>query len=196
MSESFFSMTPGEVATGLTFNIKMILAFSFTILLLCVIMSSFGSVSDRRYNCHCNDTVCTCSNMEQFSDDNLYSYSLAPEADSQSVSLYSNDNLLVGETIRFITPKEYILTIKANLYTIGGNVFDKSPVGNYNVILSSTNDPKIQPINLGSLKIDGDQYYKMVYRSPDIQKMLNYNKISIVYTISDKQQEIVSGKLI
>ena len=41
---SFFSTTPSEFAQCMTFNFKMLLAFSLTVLLLCLFMSCVNSI--------------------------------------------------------------------------------------------------------------------------------------------------------
>ena len=109
---SFFTTTPNEFFQCMSFNVKMILALSFTVLLLCVFMSCLNIIfppiddSEIRYNpallkksylmCKCKDEHCKCKSniplndeagMEMFSNDEMYSFKEAQESSYQSIPL-------------------------------------------------------------------------------------------------------------
>lgn len=156
-ASSFFTTNPKEFLQCMSFNIRMTLAFSLTILLLCLLISCLNTIlppydEDQiiydpvtlrgRGNvnymmCKCLDGKCKCKsnmrNIEKFSNDEMYSFKTAQESSYQSIPLLApnDDNLMFGQAKRFVSAIDgtfvYRLEIYCNLLVLDGNIYDKAP---------------------------------------------------------------------
>ena len=124
MASSFFTTDSKEVLQCVKFNFKIIFAFSLTILILCLFISCinviFPPIEDpndiityeprmlrkgglKYVMCNCVDGKCNCesnsNDVEHFSNDEMYSFKLAPRSTYQSIPLLapSEDNLFFGQ---------------------------------------------------------------------------------------------------
>jgi hypothetical protein len=115
-ASSFFTTNPKEVLQCVTFNFKIIFAFSLTILLLCVFISCinviFPPMEDpndvityepsmlkrgglKYVMCNCVDGKCNCKsnvsgqseNFEHFSNDEMFSFKSSQQSNYQSIPL-------------------------------------------------------------------------------------------------------------
>jgi len=160
--------------------------------------------------CPCHMKRCPCRRcrmmesgmIEQFSNDELYSYKQSQQADYQSIPLLPKDNgqhLLFGQANRYIHSKDsvnyYILELYCNLYILEGNVYDKTPRHTtkqaYKVYLLSDKDKK--KMHLGDLQKDGDGIYKLKMKTDKVQEFIKYNKIVIVYSLNNNEQVMLQG---
>ena len=148
---------------------------------------------------------------EYFSNDKFYTYKNINYANFTTVPLtaseeYQTDqNILFGQAIRMVNsdvdyknvninkPTYFGLNVTANLYILGGNVYDASTKKmleqHYYVKLLNPKDKK--SIVLGDLVKDGDGIYKLKYKvdlqkvSPEIGDLMNYNIVEIIYSAKD-----------
>ena len=73
------------------------------------------------------------NNIENFSNDEMYSFKTAQESSYQSIPLLApeNDNLMFGQAKRFVSAIDgtfvYRLEIYCNLLVLDGNIYDKAP---------------------------------------------------------------------
>lgn len=227
MASSFFTTTPKEFFQCMSFNVRMLLAFSFTILLLCLFMSCLNIIfppfddSEIRYNpamlrrsylmCKCKNGQCKCKsnlplnreeNIEQFSNDEMYSFKRAQESSYQSIPLLApnDENLLFGQAKRFVSSIDgqmvYRLEIYSNLFVLDGNIYDKAPRNSvkqkYTVTLQNTK--KRGSFAVGDLVKDGDGIYKLKFISKEnVQELVEFDKINISYVLNDNEQLLLSG---
>jgi hypothetical protein len=232
-ASSFFTTTPREFFQCMTFNFKMVFAISLAILILCLCISCINSLlvpieNDDdfiRYNpailnrnrfsaymkCRCTNGKCKCksnlpindSNIETFSNDEMYSFKTAPSSNYQSIPLLSpdNENMFFGQAKRFISSVDDILTyrleIYCNLLVLGGNIFDKVPAKSvnhkYSAILRNTKQKGT--LKVGDLVKDGDGIYKLKFiTQKDIKELLEYDTIDIIYSLNDNDQLLLSGR--
>jgi len=161
MASSFFTTDSKEVLQCVKFNFKIIFAFSLTILMLCLFISCinviFPPMEDpndiityeprmlrkgglKYLMCNCVDGKCKCKsnmarqnvNLEQFSNDEMYSFKSSQQSNYQSVPLLapSEDNLFFGQAKRFISSQDetvvYRLEVYCNLFVLDGNIYDKA----------------------------------------------------------------------
>jgi hypothetical protein len=156
-ASSFFTTNPKEFLQCMSFNIRMTLAFSLMILLLCLLISCLNMIlppydeDQIRYDpvtlrgrgnvnymmCRCLDGKCKCKsnmrNIETFSNDEMYSFKTAQESSYQSIPLLApdDDNLMFGQAKRFVSAIDngfvYRLEIYCNLLVLDGNIYDKAP---------------------------------------------------------------------
>lgn len=164
--------------------------------------------------CGCNKTNCACKSIEQFenfSNDEMYSYKKSPSSSYQSIPLVAKDdeNLLFGQANRFIMIENdpvfegqgqgpskitYRLEIYCNLFVLGGNIFNqKLDQQMYKVYLINSKTGEVKYLN--NLTKDNDGMYKLKYKTTnDIEKLVKYDQINIVYTLNKDEQLLLSGK--
>jgi hypothetical protein len=146
---------------------------------------------------------------EQFSNDDMMSYSYERTSNHQSIPLLAlfdennnPKNLFFGKADRYIFAKDsklnYRLEIYSNLLVLNGNVYDKSKnvIQSYKVYLINTKTN--EKIFLDELKKDGDGMYKLKFNSLDKNKeakdFIQYDKIQIVHSIDNKEEILLEGK--
>lgn len=226
-ASSFFTTNSNEVLQCMSFNIRMTLAFSLIILFLCLLISCLNAIlppyddSDQimyapvtlrgRGNinymmCKCLDGKCKCksnmNNIENFSNDEMYSFKTAQESSYQSIPLLApeDDNLMFGQAKRFVSAIDgtfvYRLEIYCNLLVLDGNIYDKAPRNSvkqkYSVFLQNTK--RKGKMHVGDLVKDGDGIYKLKFISKEgVEELAAYDKVNIVYVLNDNEQNILSG---
>jgi hypothetical protein len=145
-ASSFFTTNPKEFLQCMSFNVRMMLAFSFMILLICLFTSCFNSVftpyddSDQiRYDpvslrgkgnvnymmCKCLNGQCKCKsnmqnvqNIENFSNDEMYSFKTSQSSNYQSIPLLApeDDNLMFGQAKRFVSSVDGTIIYRLEIY--------------------------------------------------------------------------------
>lgn len=206
---NIFSTNPKEFFQCMSFNFRMLLAFSVTLLLLCIFTSllnvSFknpeGDITcgrSRYQKCNCN----YCRRLryiENFSNDEMYSYKTAKESRYQNIPLLG-DNLQFGQANRYVYYQDdkliYRLEIFCNLLVLDGDIYPKGDKIKHKYAVFLENDQ--DKLYIGDLTKDGDGIYKLKFISKDnIEKLVSYHKLSIIYTAdqSGKQKTnvVVSG---
>lgn len=224
LTDSFFTTNPQEFYQCMKFNFKMIFAMCFAILLLCLCISCLNSVlkpsqiatdyEDDVINydpallnikCNCVNNKCKChSNMiETFSNDEIYSYKSAQASNYQNIPLLApnNENLFFGQAKRYITSVDkilnYRLEIYCNLLVLDGNIYDKYPPKTvkqrYSVKLRNSKSNDV--LEIGDLEKDGDGIYKLKYKTQqDVENLVKYDTVDIVYLLYDNEQLLLRGK--
>jgi thiol-disulfide isomerase/thioredoxin len=146
---------------------------------------------------------------EQFSNDDMMSYSYERTSNHQSIPLLAlfdennnPKNLFFGKADRYIFAKDsklnYRLEIYSNLLVLNGNVYDKSKnvTQSYKVYLINTKTN--EKIFLDELKKDGDGMYKLKFNSLDKNKeakdFIQYDKIQIVHSLDSSEDILLEGK--
>lgn len=226
-ASSFFTTNPKEFLQCMSFNIRMTLAFSLVILILCLLISCLNAIlppyddSDEiRYDpvslrtrgnmnymmCNCLRGKCRCKsnmqNIENFSNDEMYSFKTAQESSYQSIPLLApqEDNLMFGQAKRFVSAIDgtavYRLEIYCNLLVLDGNIYDKAPRNSikqkYSVFLQNTKQKG--NFHVGDLVKDGDGIYKLKFISKEnVQELAAYDRVQIVYVLNDNEQTLLSG---
>lgn len=198
--------TQGEILSCSIFNLKMFL-FVLMILICISCLSSclnsmFSSGEEMEIQSECN--------LEQFSNDNFFSYkdAIYPNySHYQSASLTSKtNNLVFGQANRYVYPDMkdkqpmYILEIFANLYVLNGNPFgvtkltlDGTPFKHkYIAILKETKTGKRKEI--GQVKRDGDGLYKLKFNSKEPNEFIIYNELEIVHRTDEKDTPVLNGR--
>lgn len=148
-------------------------------------------------------------NIEQFSNEEMMSYSYERSSEYQSIPLLAlfdennnPKNLFFGQANRYVISKNsklnYRLEIYCNLLVLNGNIYDtaKKVDHMYKVILINTKNG--EQIFLDKLKKDGDGMYKLKFNSLDKNKeasdYIGYDKIQIVYSLDGKDEVLLEGK--
>jgi hypothetical protein len=147
-------------------------------------------------------------NQENFSNDDLYSYKKQQFANYTSIPLLSPfdefknpTNLFFGQANRYVynTDTEnlyYRLEIFCNMLVLDGNIYDiaKRNSINQKYIVYLLNDKTNKKKLIGNLYKDGDGIYKIKINFKDnIEKLLSYNKIIIVYSLDNQEQILLEG---
>jgi hypothetical protein len=143
-------------------------------------------------------------NKENFSNDELYSYKKQQFANYTSIPLlppfdeFKNPiNLFFGQANRYIQSiEEYRLEIFCNLLVLDGNIYDVAKRGDTNqkYLVYLLNDKTNKKMKVGPLYKDGDGIYKMKITLKDnIEELLSYNKIIIVYSLDNQEQILLEG---
>ena len=158
--------------------------------------------------CNCVDGKCNCKSnsnyVEHFSNDEMYSFKSAPRSTYQSVPLLapSEDNLFFGQAKRFVSSQDekvvYRLEVYCNLFVLDGNIYDKAERNTtkqkYSVFLR--NSKTRGSMKIGDLVKDGDGIYKLKFISDkNINDLVSYDQINIVYSLNNNEQILLSGKL-
>lgn len=213
---SVFSNLSKESQFYLNIDLKMCALLLF-IILFCIITASLTAMFIPRY-------------AEYFSNDQFSSYKNIQYSDYASIPLTALDisptenipnNLLFGKANRIITShvdgKVYFtLEINANLYVLGGQVYDapdqKKIEQNYSLQLENPKNNK--KLFLGNLKKDNDGLYKLTFKADindiakalpdvkDVNELIDYNIVRIIYSAKDattreviSEQTVIEGDL-
>lgn len=198
-------------------------AILLCIILICLLISCFASFFTKKEYKKCkyeyfdNEDLPNLFHLyKNINYSNYVSISLLPENNVQS-----EDNVLFGQATRFINndvdynkhvlldtknnaPLYYTLDISANLYILGGHVYDEAnqPVlkQKYYVRLSDLKNKK--SIIIGDLVRDGDGMYKLKYKvdlyniNKEVGDLLNYNIIEVVYSAYDVSNKEIKSDVI
>ena len=203
-SSSFTFTLPKESSYYLSLNLKMC-AVLLIIILLCIFMSSIMPIMIPGPRRRCLEPY---SNIDM--SKSIYtSYSrtalTAPDTGNNSPS-----NLTFGSAVRMVASKTntYSLNVDANLYILGGNVYDINGQTKINqeYIVHLVNPKSNKILNLGPMYKDNDGMYKLRY-SVDVNKLfpsigsidelLNYNEIHVIHNINNPETNtIISSKII
>jgi len=147
-------------------------------------------------------------NKENFSNDDLYSYKTQESANYISIPLLSPfdefknpSNLFFGQANRYINTiggnnVYYRLEIFCNLLVLDGNIYDVAKRGNTNqkYIVYLLNDKTNKKKLIGDLYKDGDGIYKIKINFKDnIEELLSYNKLIIIYSLDNQEQILLEG---
>jgi hypothetical protein len=202
-STSFTFSLPKESSYYFNLNLKMS-AILLIILLLCIFMSSIMPIMIPGPRRRCYMEPYSNIDMSTYKSIKYTSYSrtalTAPDTEVNSPS-----NLTFGSATRMISSKinnnkdmYYNLNIDANLYVLGGNIYETN--GQMKIdqeYIVELINPKLNKIlNMGALYKDNDGLYKLRY-SIDISKLLpivgtmddllNYNIVRIKHNIKNPQ---------
>ena len=142
--------------------------------------------------------------IEEFSDDKLYSYKKNRYADYQSIPLLAKndefnnpENLLFGQANRHIYIKDDIMIINfeifCNLFVLDGSIYGESKRVNQKYKVYLLNDKTKSKMFLNDIEKDGDGIYKLKVKSKDVETLVKYNVVEIVYSLDDKEQVILRG---
>lgn len=191
-------------------NTRIILNISFTIIIICLLISCFNSVFTpvelivydpvtlNKIRPESKSIENFTNGIENFT--NEVTFKMA--SNYQNIPLLSptNENLLFGQAQRYIISRNdemiYRLEINCNLFILGGNVFGEKITEDANdkyiVVLKNSKDNK--KLIIGDLVKDGDGIYKLTYISKtNIQYLGQCDTVEIVYVIKDKSQTILAG---
>jgi hypothetical protein len=215
-SENFLS---SEFGGWLSFNFKILFMLFVVYIISSSIMSSLmpmTPVTDDNIvfspphmkGCGCRRCLrrCTCDKckIEEFGNDELYEYKSSVYSDYRSVPLlpknddFNNpESLLFGHAKRFIYMKDDIKNINfdiyCNLLVLDGNVYGESKRVNQKYKVYLINDKTKSKMFLTDLKKDGDGVYKVNVKSTDVDTLVKYNIIAIVYSLDDKELLVLQG---
>ena len=153
--------------------------------------------------CPCNK--CKRLLIEEFSDDKLYSYSKSLHADYQSIPLtakndnFNNpENLLFGQANRHIYIKDDVMIanfeIYCNLFVLDGSIYGESKKVDQKYKVYLLNDKTKSKMFLSDLNKDGDGIYKLKVKSKDVETLVKYNVIEIVYSLDNKEEVLLRGQ--
>jgi len=208
---SAFSNLSKETQFFLNIDLKMCAVLLF-IILFSIITASLTAMFIPRYS-------------EYFSNDQFSSYKNIQYSDYASIPLTALDvsatenipnNILFGKANRIITShvdgKVYFtLDINANLYVLGGQVYDapnqKKIEQNYSLQLENPKNKK--KLFLGNLSKDNDGLYKLTFKADindiakalpdikDINELIDYNIVRIIYSAKDANtREVISEQTV
>lgn len=210
-STSFTFSLPQESSYYMNLNLKMC-AILLIIILLCIFMSSITPLmmTGPRRRCY----------MEPYSNIDLSTYKSIKYTTYSRTALTAPDteinspkNLTFGSAIRIISSKNnkdlyYNLHVDANLYILGGNIYDVNGQMKINqeYIVELVN-PKLNKIlNMGAMYKDNDGLYKLRY-SIELNKLLqtigtmddllNYNIIRVIHNMKNPQtNNLISSNIL
>lgn len=156
---------------------------------------------------------------EQFSNDTFYSYADISKPNypyyqftklTAPTDIFGNpDNYQIGEAFRLLKQANdgkmgLFLDVSASLYLLNANPFGKDNVANNKIIdqdylvyliNTKTNAKKL----LSKLIRDGDDLYKYKYQTTDkkeIEDLLSFDKIIVVYKKDSKEKNILQGNFL
>ena len=143
--------------------------------------------------------------IEEFSDDKLYSYKKNQYADYQSIPLLAKndefnnpENLLFGQANRHIYIKDDIMFVNfeifCNLFILDGSIYGESKRANQKYKVYLLNDKTNSKMFLNDIEKDGDGIYKLKVKSKDVETLVKYNVVEIVYSLDDKEQVVLRGQ--
>lgn len=220
-SSSLFSNLSNDTMLFLNIDLKLCALLLFIILFsICTISSTmmFAPISSSQM-----------SYVENFSNNEFYSYKNIDYSNYTSIPLTALDisktdktpsNLLFGGANRIISTDSsgntfYTVDINANLYVLGGQVYENANVGNtytmnnqkitqkYNVVLVNQKTNKSFPI--GSLQKSGDGTYKLTYKLNiknipqeigTVDDLINYTIIKVIYNATNEKGEILKNEVL
>jgi hypothetical protein len=190
------------------FNVNMLIFIIVFVICFCILSSSMNSLAFSMTP----PPLCT-NNIEEFSDNsnnnsNRYlvdNYVFKDKLKFESIPLTSSYNsILFGQAKRYIHQSTetknplYILEVYANLYILNGNPYGEKNVSDnklakqqYNVYLINTKTNNKMLID--ALYKDPDGVYKLKFKSNDVNKFDNYNKIEIVHQYQNKEYTVLTG---
>lgn len=206
-STSFTFSLPNDSLYYFNINMKMCAILLF-IILFCILMSSMTASMMPRPRYY----------LEPYTNEDmgLYSYQNIKYTNYSRTALTSPDaspqNITTGTALRIVAKKDndlyYNINIDANLYILGGNVYDKDNQTkiNQDYIVQLINQKTNQILELGPLIKDNDGIYKLRYsintnKIPQsigsIDDLLNYNIVRITHVIKNPYTKaIVSSNII
>jgi hypothetical protein len=219
-SENFLS---SEFGGWLSFNLKILFTLFVVYLICSSIMSSMMPMTDRSQEqivfnpplmkgCQCGKCPrsCPCNkcrnlSIEEFSDDKLYSYKKSQYADYQSIPLLAKndefnnpENLLFGQVNRHIYIKDDTMIINfeifCNLFILDGSVYGESKKVNQKYKVYLLNDKTKSKLFLNEMIKDGDGIYKLKINSKDVDTLVKYNVVEIVYSLDNKEEVLLRGR--
>ena len=218
-SENFLS---SEFGGWLSFNLKILFTLFVVYLISSSIMSSLMPmpmtddkimfVPPDMKGCPCGKCPrsCPCGKckrllIEEFSDDKLYSYKKNRYADYQSIPLLAKndefnnpENLLFGQANRHVYIKDDIMIINfeifCNLFVLDGSIYGESKRVNQKYKVYLLDDKTKSKMFLNDIEKDGDGIYKLKVKSKDVETLVKYNVVEIVYSLDDKEQVVLRGQ--
>ena len=125
---------------------------------------------------------------------------------SLDTDIQSPQNIVFGSATRMISENiidkkmYYILNVEANLYILGGNIYDNT---NQNVLNQVYTVQLVNPktrmvLLLGNLKKDGDGLYRYTFKidtdklpTSTLDDLMNYNLVQVIYVIMDPVKKTV-----
>lgn len=216
-SENFLS---SEFGSWISFNLKIFFVLFIVYFISSSIMSSMMPMSNgsqerivfnppvmkgcRMCGGRCNCYKCMNKLIEEFSNDELYSYKKSQYADYQSVPLLAQndkfnnpENLLFGKANRHIYIKDELKTINfeiyCNLFVLDGSIYGGKEKVDHKYKVYLYNNKNKSKMYLSELQKDGDGIYKLKFKSNDVEELIKYNQIHIVYSLNNKEQLILQG---
>lgn len=208
-SSSFTFSIPNDSLYYFNINMKMCAILLF-IILFCIFMSSMtASLMPRPHRYY----------LEPYSNEEMgYSYQNIKYTNYSRTGLTSPEgsllqqNIATGTALRIVTHKNndlhYNLNIDANLYILGGNIYNKENQKSIdqNYIAQVINPKTKQIFELGPLIKDNDGIYKIKYsintnNIPSIigtlDNLLNFNIVRVLHVIKNPETKaIVSSNIV
>lgn len=215
-------MSDSELIKSINVNVNILVYICLFIIIFCCLMSSINAIT--LSSMYPNDSLTyeppsiICVNgkckyikntEEHFSNDELFSYKKQEVANYISIPLlapfdeFKNPtNLLFGKANVYINTSDdnlyYRLEIYSNLLVLDGNIYDvaKSGIVDQKYLVYLLNDKLGKKKLIGNLYKDGDGIYKLKKTFKDnIDELVSYNKINIVYTLDNKEQIVLEGSV-
>ena len=208
MSESgFVNLSDLETSTKIFWNIDLKLSAFILIVIVLFIISSILRFIFTDYN-------------EPFQNDHFYSYKNINYSNYASVPLTAinnEQNITFGQITRIISSdpnwemsdilktkkqdnKLYInLEVFANLYILGGQIYDENKPITQEYLVSLTDPKTNKTIILGKLHKDNDGLYRLKYKMAlnDLHiNLLDYNIVNVIYVASDSTGKELSNKVV
>lgn len=214
----FYNLSDLDNSTKFLWNIDLqlstfILIFIVIIILVSILYSMFGG---NAYESFINGDNEFYSYKENLEYSNYASVPLTAIEDEQSI--------IFGQATRMITSdpqwntKEsdplnparkreqgnelfFNIEIFANLYILGGQVYDdiaQTPYNQYYTV-ALTNPKTKEIVLLGNLQKDNDGLYRLKYKTPvkgQTVNLVDYTIVSIVYSAEDLTGKVVNSKVI
>lgn len=220
-TESLFSNLSNDSMFFLNIDLKMCAILLFIILFSIFTMSSAAIMAPR-------PQVKVSRYLENFSNNEFYSYKNIDYSNYTSIPLTALDisstnkspsNLLFGGANRMITTNSsgdtfYTMDINANLYVLGGQVYDSAggkvyDAGNQKIVqkyIVQLVNPKVnKTYPIGILQKGGDGIYKLNYKLNiknipkeigTVDDLINYNIIQIIYNAINTSGEVLQNKVV
>ena len=217
MSEStlsFFQELPKD--TGFYLNLDLKLSAIILIMFLFFFISCGLTIMFMPVTMYSNT-----NSYENFSNEKFYSYKNIEYSNYASVPLTAQDvssndntpnNLLFGKADRIITTHVdgkvyYTIDIHANLYILGGQVYDdinQQPVKqSYTVQLVNPKTKK--SLVLGDMVKDNDGIYKLKYKLDlnnipteigSVNNLIEFSDVQILYIAKDSNNKILNNTVV
>jgi len=126
---------------------------------------------------------------------------------SLDTDVQSPQNIVFGSATRMISENiidkkmYYILNVEANLYILGGNIYDdvNQKVINQNYTVQLVNQKTKSVLILGNLKKEGDGLYRYTFKidtdklpTGTLDELMNYNVVQIIYVTMDPVKKTVT----
>lgn len=201
--ESFFNMTYDEISKCNMFNLKL----SLFIILIIIVLSCISCILNfYRFENYSNysdySDLFSLKENKQNKENNNYFQSA--ELTNDNSLIFGKANILIENRNDYKYMKKqspmFHLDVFCNLYVLNGNPFSNDTTaglnqnlkfdGEYLVYLVDSNNNKLF-IDKMIKKSDG--IYRLNYITKFDEKLLNYNKIIIVYKNKNKEESILFG---